>query len=91
MLRPETPPAAQPTVLKETICECGQPIMVVQGLHKGQVTAMHKKPACPAWEKRVRDGQRGRNPGFAPTRAAPSPNRKARRRAEALARRGVKP
>lgn len=78
------------TVLKETTCECGQPIMVLQGPDE-QLTAMHKKPACRAWENRVRDGSRSRPRGFAQPQTTAPTNRHARRRAEALARRGEKP
>lgn len=93
MQRPEPSPASkgQYTVLKETRCECGQPIIALQAPNK-TVTVMHKKPACHAWEKQramALDGRRGR--GMTQPQSAPVTNRHARRRAEALARHGVKP
>lgn len=89
MQAPDPVPASAPKVLQETVCECGQPIIVLQ---QGKLASvMHKKPACRAWEQRKLDGTRGLNRGRVPQPSQQPTNRHARRRAQALARRGVKP
>lgn len=80
-------------LLKETVCECGQPIIALQAPDK-TVSVMHKKPACAAWEKnraaafnaQNAERLRRRGRGFAQPQTTAPTNRHARRRAEALAR-----
>ena len=89
MQAPDPTPASAPKVLQETVCKCGQPIILVQ--QGTLVQAMHKKPACRDWERRRLDGLRGLNRSRTPQSSPQPTNRHARRRAAALARKGVKP
>ena len=67
----------RPEVVREGTCRCGRPWMVLKD-HRGQLTAMHKKPACAAWAGVARKEMAGQG--------AIIPNRHQRRAQAAQAR-----